>query len=193
MSVIGGPKYGPLKPYEWPQDKVKIPNGQGLMPRVDERNAFVTKREAAFFTAEDTYAGATAIKREYILETPPDGDFWCNGIRSISINTVTGVYTNVPAWKVNIFDIRTGDDLTFPFVRFGFFKTVNLAGIADANKPLPQGSGPLKSTSTLIQPYCFTRNGGIRVVVDTTDAQLAQQQNWQLCFIGWKEYQYASR
>jgi hypothetical protein len=194
MAVTGGATYGPMKPYDWPQDKVKIPNGQGLMPRLDERNAFVTKREGMFFTAEDTYAGATAIKREYLIETPPDGDFWCNGIRAIAEDTTAGnTYTSVPGWKINIIDVRTGWDITFPYARFGFFKTVNRNGIADANKVMPQGSGPFKSTSTLIQPFCFTRNGAIRLIVDTTDAQLPNQQFWQIAFIGWKEYQYASR
>jgi hypothetical protein len=194
MSLIGGAKYGPLKPYDWPQDKSKVPNGQGLMPRVDERNSFVSKREGCFYTQGDTFAGATAIRREYIIPTEPDGDFWCNGISAIAVNQVSLDFDQVPGWKVQIEDLRTGWNLTFPFVRFGFFQAFPASGVADANRPIPgSGSSPFKATSTLIQPFCFTRNGGIKLSIDTTGVELVDAQAWQICFSGWKEYQYASR
>lgn len=164
------------------------------MPRVDERNAYVTKREGAILTVGDTFAGASDIYREYITEVDPDADFYCNGIIATSIDGVSLDYTTVPGWKIQIIDIRTGFNLTFPFVRFGFFKAFPRSGIAGAERPLPSdGSGPFKPTSTIIQPYCFTRNGAIRTIVDTTGAQLPNAQRWQISYLGWKEYQYASR
>lgn len=182
-------KYGKLKPYEWPQDKVKIPNGQGLMPRIETMNGNVTKKEGAWYTGEFTVPAFTNFRTDFVIPIEPDGDFWCNNILSFSM-VDDGIVQ--PAFKINIIDIRTGFDLTYPWARLAFFKTQpNVMGAA-GEAPYPVGGGAFRSTSSMLQPYCFTRNGGIRVVIDS-DGQVPEEIYNQISFIGWKEYQFASR
>jgi hypothetical protein len=180
-------KYGPLTPYEWPQDKVRIPNGQGLMPRVDVQNGNVVKKEGAWYTAQWNFAAGSDQRTEQVVPIEPDGDFWCTHIVGSSYVAAGPIFT---PYKVSIIDIRTGHNLTYPFARMGMFKNQSYAGLAGV-VPFPVNSR-FRPTASLIQPFCFTRNGGIRVIVET-DGSPAEATFNQLSFIGWKEYQYASR
>lgn len=177
-------RYGPLKPYtDWPQDNLRIPNGQGLMPRVDFENGYNTRREGAVYTDPLPYSFpiGTGTKFDRILPIEADADFWMTEIVIYS----NQASLNPPGFKLNISDIRTGYSLMRPHVRTNIFDFRDLLAVNT-------GVGSAVAHSSIIQPYCFTRNGGIRIVIEN-DLNLAGAVDMYISFIGWKEYVYAAQ
>lgn len=175
-------KYLPISPYTWPQDTLRIPNGQGLMPRIDFENGYNVRAEGAVYTTPVpfTFAPGT-VSLQQILPIEADADFWVSEIAVFSVGA--GVANLGP--RLRIIDIRTGYNICNPYVRLGLFNYNALAGAETGVSGAP-------FRSTLIQPYSFTRNGGIRMLMDV-DFTITAPQDFYLSFIGWKEYTYASQ
>lgn len=182
-------------PYNWPQDELQIPSGMGGLPQVEAGNTLVIRREGKTFTGGmDFAAGATPRAVEtIIIPTDQDGDFWCSNIYLAAFYTrndgVVSPYS--PYGRVRIYDNRTGNPLIYGAgVPMGFL-IVNVDSLATVEPPPPAG---LRSTSTLIQPFCFTRNGGIKLEIE---GLVMPAVNWalsfQIAFGGWQEYTHASR
>lgn len=171
------PKYGPLQPYDWPQDTLRIPNGQGLMPRVAFTNGYLARREFAIYSAPELTITPRQPSR-VIIPIEADADFWCSQIVCAARIPVTYANSGLPASRMLITDIRTGYQIGYPEIRVNQFPAFNFAGVPD----------------DFIQPYCFTRNGGIELVIDH-DFGLISTAGLRLfvSFIGWKEYVYASQ
>lgn len=182
MTQAIRPVVKPLVPYAWPQDNLTVPYGYGDMTPMNRSNAERVYREPFAYTlvqANITSPSVTTI----IKATQPDGDFWCNDIALLiatsAAPTALGVLLSP---MLNIFDLRTGYDLSFPFVRANTFAD-ELVSTMQPWLPTTSLQGELS------EPYCFTRNGGIKVVV-TNDTGV--QLDLHMVFFGWKEYQNAS-
>lgn len=192
------PRYGPIPHQTWPQDENRIPNTSGLaMPPVSEANVLRSRRESF------TMSGRIAIPnptRQYTnfslyLPTDPDGDFWCDQIYMVGWVSNSTINDRPPPGIVSIRDARTQIALTWPqgisanFLTTSFYFSEE-PGFDPGSYALPSG---LRSTSTLPQPFCFTRAGGIQIdytmFVDTVAGP-----TWSvdIAFGGWKEYEAAS-
>lgn len=192
--------YVKLDPYNWPQDTLAIPAGQGRMPPLNKGNVELSRRESFTATTRiDIPANQPAgtIFRA-VIPTDQDGDFWCNQIYVEGQEVNAGVAREeLPLGRVMIRDIRTGWALTYPTpgvslrllaARVALFELVSI----DLQQvTFPAGYRP---TGTLIQPFCFTRDGGIEIIY-TTDGAGEPLHTYELSFsfAGWKEYVYASR
>lgn len=196
--------FKPAGPYKWPQDTLQIPGLDGgggrFMPPVEIGNVQVARQEAFTMSTSFTWPINTPANTQYtqIIPTDQDGDFWCDQIYMVAwLNNPGGVYQSVrPAPStIAISDLRTGKQLTYPgAVPTNFFTTLLLfsddAGFDPGGSPLPDG---FRSTSTLPQPFCFTRQGGISLQLNMIAANGAgQPQTIDIAFGGWKEYTYAS-
>jgi len=178
-------KFRPLSPYKWPQDGLRIPNGQGLMPRIDFENGYNTGREGAIYTspmASFPLVANTAV--EFVIPIEADADFWCSEINVHYHLSNDSSSVPSPALKMRIIDVRTAFNLTYPHVRAGMFGDQRGVG-----SDMPLRGIPCRST--LIQPYCFTRNGGIQLRLEADFLPALAFDAW-VSFIGWKEYTYAS-
>lgn len=188
-----------LTPNTWPQDTLQIPNANGrFMPPLDRANFDVARQEAFAFATTFTIPGLSAAGARFtnVIPTDQDGDFWCDQIFAIGWNSAnSSSEPPVPA-TVFIDDLRTGRALTYPDgAPSSFFgNRANFSpGIAlTGGRPLPNGP---RSTATLAQPFCFTRQGGIRVSLQLVFATLnvPVTRTVDFVFAGWKEYTYASR
>lgn len=188
----------PLKPYDWPQDLLQIPSGIGLMPPISRSNADVARTEYATFSADFTIPNNAAAGAVFstIIATDQDGDFWCDQIAVVAwcyIGVATGSLI-LPAADLSVIDARTQRSLFYPstvpidiFRKFNTF-TTGYAG----NWPGPAST---RQTGTLIQPFCFTRQGGISVSLTLPNATTVPtgSYNLTLMFSGWKEYGNASQ
>lgn len=172
--------YEALEPYAWPQDDLRVPDGQGGMPRVNEDNARRIERDFFVFSTIFRNPVLGASPSVVILPTPADGDFWCEQIRIAYIDP-GGTFTDNPAMLFKVRDIRSGNSLTNPSVRTNAFWF-------DVERLNAQGNGG----GGLVQPYCFTRNGGIEITLQN-DIYTAGAIDVFVSLIGWKEYQNASR
>lgn len=191
-----GEKWSP----DWPQDTLDIPSGQGVMPPINSGNRDVSRRESFTYTGEIVIPVSTPANSVFNLNIPTDqdGDFWCNQIYCQGHEVVAGVASlTIPVGRVHIGDIRTGQYLTYPApgVSLGFF----VGGNTDDDDPaFPVNSATFPSgfraTGTLIQPFCFTRQGGITITYTQLSATAANELNTiYFSFGGWKEYVYAAR
>lgn len=179
----------PIQPYDWPQDKVQIPPGQSIMPAVDPLNKYFSRREGFAYSGEITVN--VSQTGQFVIATDADADFWCNAI-TLSLNGVSiqGASANP---KFQVTDLRTGEDMFFPFARLLQFAMVNNNEDTGPNVGIYP---PVQSVwGTFIQPFCFTRNGGIQVSLDTNfpTPGLSLTVPYSFTFLGWKEYRYASK
>lgn len=211
-----------VKPYNWPQDKLEVPNGFGGMPPIDYGNENVVAGEYFALTGEFVYQPGTPAYTSIsaILKTPQDGDFWCDSIGVVSWlqDTVTvGVTKDLQHFLtsvVTIEDARTGRTMiynpaitptnhaagpVFPpnSVPINLFRKLPQSGTESSSfgysgdTPTPNG---FRTTASLIQPMCFTRQGAINVSCTSLDDVPAGQTFFMsICFNGWKEYANASR
>lgn len=211
-----------ITPYNWPQDKLEVPNGFGGMPPVDYGNENVVSGEYFGLTGEFIYTENTPAftQQTQILNTPQDGDFWCDSIGVVSWlenPTGEGVVKDLQHFLtsvVAISDIRTGRTvvynpgivptnhpagMVFPpnSIPLNFFRKLPQSGTESSafgytgDTPTPNG---FRTTQSLIQPLCFTRQGGIQVTITSLDDVPANQTfQMSICFNGWKEYANASR
>lgn len=170
----------PIAPYKWPQDEVAIPSGHGVMPRVNAENKMMVRREGFQYSIriDNITLGST---QEKIVETEPDGDFWCTNILAQVIDNLGNMNQAGP--KCQITDIRTGLPFFKPYGRVGHF----IDNPTDTIIP-----SAIKSffTGELPQPFVFTRAGGIRLVIED-EAQ--NEITWKpytviMVFSGFKEY-----
>lgn len=208
-----------ISPYDWPQDALEIPDGFGGMPPIEAGNRVVTGSEYFCLSGQFLFPATTPAFsiRQAIMATPQDGDFWCDQICAVSwaTDTAAGVLRDRQAFLasvVTIKDQRTGRSLIynpsfntfnnqgtlFPAnsVPVNLFRKLPQSGTengADYDGTTPPPSG-FRTTGTLIQPYCFTRQGGIEVSVTSLYAASATlSYDLTIAFSGWKEYANASQ
>lgn len=194
-------QYSQFTPYDWPQDTVRIPEGQGVMPAISTGNSVVIGQESTALGATFNYpvSQAAGLTLSAILKTDLDGDFWCDQIGINAYQYVTGDPSPepiLPVANISIQDIRTGHKLGYPdFMPVDTFR--RQSEFDNGSNFSWEGSIPFpasyRSTSTLIQPFCFTRAGGISV---TLQFPFANPNNVSymlyVAFNGWKEYANAS-
>lgn len=210
--------YVPLKPTTWPQDDLNVPSGFGGMPPINPGNLALGQE---FFCLSGLVTVAPATPAGSIfgltLATPQDGDFWCDAIGVVSwdADTVTpGLVQDRQHFitaMVAFRDQRTGRDLAFNrglsfgvgagaippnSVPINLFRKLPQSGTeVDAaysgDTPPPSG---FRTTGSLIQPFCFTRQGGVEITVTTLAAAPAGMTFFlNFGLTGWKEYAHASR
>lgn len=179
-----------LTPYDWPQDELEIPPGLGVMTQVEGNNSRVVRREGRTFSQSFDYpAGSVPFNATKVIPTDQDGDFWCQNIYMAAFENSLGVLQQrplLPYWSFLIRDVRTGNPLSVGGGIPASFLSVNqdFAGV-----PPPGGT---RLTSTLAQPFCFTRNGGIEITIIDPVGYPAFDTWCQLAFGGWTEYAHAS-
>lgn len=192
------PRFGPLTPQRWPQDENRVPSTPGLpMPHVSSANRTRSRRES--FTMSGVFnvpfGNAAGQVFSLYLPTDPDGDFWCDQIYMAAWFTSLSVMQRLPPSLISIGDARTRRSLTWPqTIPTNFLTTLLLfsedAGFDPASSPFPDG---FRSTSTLPQPFCFTRAGGIELALTMLPATVGPDNlTVDIAFGGWKEYESAS-
>lgn len=191
----------PIRPTSWPQDELQVPRaGRGQMPHIERANYERVGREFAQYSTTFNFAGAITAGQEFnlFIQTEMDGDFWCDQIFATGWNTsIAPASQNKPLVgpTIDISDARTGKYLTYPrrSVPLLFFGSLVLfsddAGYDNSSNPLPDG---FRSTATIPQPFCFTRQGGINITLGYPDAVNAGNRLIDIAFSGWKEYRHAS-
>jgi len=206
----------PLKPDRWPQDELRTPDGNGGMPPVERGNRTIVGSEFFAMSERFQFAALTAAQtfRRSILQTPQDGDFWCDQIAVVSWQEEVGQTQDAQRFlqiMVGIRDVRTGKSLIYnrgldagfgaglippDTVPVNLFRTLPQSGTEvgfdyDGSTPPPSG---FRSKGSLIAPFCFTRQGGIEVTMTTLAAAPANIAfDVTIAFLGWKEYAHASR
>lgn len=211
--------YTRINPAAWPQDALVVPNGFGSMPPVEAGNRGGIGSEYFCLSTRFQIAAnspAHTVRRDTIA-TPQDGDFWCDQICAVSWLALPGggVVRNTQGFvasMVTMKDIRTARHLVyspsfntfsnqgqlFPAnsIPLNLLRKLPQSGTedgADYDGTTPPPSG-FRTTATLIQPYCFTRQGGIEVSLTTLYAMPAgTSADITIAFSGWKEYANASR
>lgn len=191
-------QYLPLKPYNWPQDEVAIPRGIGSMPPIEYANRILSRSEYATFTA--TFAApalqAAGTTAGTIINTDQDGDFWCDQIAIVTWQTSAGTtQLRLPSFEFAVQDMRTNRKLFYPgrvpAAMFRKFPLVTPTSVYSGQEPSP---AQFRTTGTLIQPFCFTRQGGIIIDITYPNAvPAATSYQIDIMFSGWKEYANASR
>jgi hypothetical protein len=206
MTTPGAdPRFTPIPQQTWPQMDNRVPRAMSSqMPHIETTNFERARQEA--FTMSGTFTLPTTItvgqQLALILPTDQDGDFWCDQIYMVGwglqLNPAASNVASSPLMgTIDIVDIRTSKALTFPL---GSLPTNFLASVTNFSddpgydpgaNPYPAG---FRSTSTLAQPFCFTRAGGIslNLVSAAQWAGVPGPNLVDIAFGGWKEYQYAS-
>lgn len=191
-------RWGPLPAQSWPQMSNRVPSAGGMwMPHVEVGNAERAKQES--FTMSDSIKLPSGTVPENgvvqrFVATDQDGDFWCDQMYMVAWFSNQSPSARPPPSTVAISDGRTGRSLTFPGqIPTNFITTLLLfsddAGFAP-DSPLPDG---FRSTTTLAQPFCFTRSGGIQISYTILAGVLgAADCTLDIAFGGWKEYEFAS-
>lgn len=214
-----------LKALKWPQDNLTVPRGLGSMPPIEYGNRAVVGAEffalSADFSMPHTLAALTT--QTQILPTPQDGDFWCDQISVVSwLTSFAGQARNLvqyPDAMVTIKDVRTAKPLIFSplfntpsnqgflipknSLPITFFRKFPPSGIDgdltySGSQPVPNG---FRDVGTMIQPFLFTRQGGIEVTMTNNNVPPGGgagppptlfDYTVTICFGGWKEYANAS-
>lgn len=178
---------------------MQIPSGIGSMPPVEYANRSVIGAEYSCFTASFNNAAgqAAGFTQGTILNTDQDGDFWCDQIAIVSwiyLGAAQG-QLRLPFFMMNVSDARTGRKLFFPgdvpSAMFRKFPLTSPTSVYSGQEPSPAF---FRTTGTLIQPFCFTRQGGIVLNLNYPNAVPALTTfQTQIMFSGWKEYANASQ
>lgn len=190
-SGLPAGRYRPIKPLIWPQDQLDSPDGYGTVPSVNAINLQTVKRE--FFAYNKQIPGlAVGASSQITFTIDPDGDFWLDSIaiRATGGGQATGDEAGiVPGW-FQIEDLSQNYNLMvpaapgaalWPFMPF----TADQTGLA---------RGVLAGVRTsIIEPYCFLRNGGVKITASIA-AYAPAGTDYALYFSlsGWKEYQNAA-
>lgn len=191
-------RYGRFRPYtDWPQSSVEIPDGFGVMPRVEALNAQVTRHEAASYSADFFFPAGTPLGATFssTIAIDQSGDFWCNEIGVQGYQDIGAQHQpNTPPCNLMIRDVRTNRALTYPagVPALMFERRGSIDAVLDPSFfPIPAGARP---TGTLMQSFCFTRSGGIQIDLVLNRAQGGgTSQFFAITFSGWKEYANVSR
>jgi hypothetical protein len=201
---LAPPRYGPLSPQNWPQMDNRVPRAMASqMPHVERLNFERARQES--FTVSGTFNLPVSIvvgqQFALLLPTDQDGDFWCDQIAMVGwgpqLNPGAPSFPANPLpGTIDISDIRTGRALTYPLATLPteFLATVTTfsddPGFDPGAQPYPAG---FRSTSTLAQPFCFTRAGGIQLLLTSGAVWNGAGVNQvDIAFGGWKEYEFAS-
>jgi hypothetical protein len=198
------PRWGPLPPQNWPQMDNRVPSAMAsMMPHVDRNNSERVRQESFTMSGTFTLPPNLAVGQQLslLLLTDQDGDFWCDQIymvgwgAQLNVGAPSSPARPLPA-TIDISDTRTGRALTFPPATLptDFFTSVTLfsddPGFDPGARAYPAG---FRSTSTLAQPFCFTRAGGIQMLMTSLASWAASPGNIvDIAFSGWKEYENAS-
>lgn len=182
-------RYIPIPQFTWPQDNLSVPHGFGDMPRVDPGNRHISKNEPFVYGNNAPFLVANGSQSMFI-KIEPDADFWCDQI-IMDIGTPVGASTPIQTSPVSqplqIEDTRSGYKFVFgDGATDAFFNSNNINTLGGGGAPLAVTI--VRMNATLMQPYCFTRNNAIKI----TTTPLMDQTLF-MAFIGWKEYEYASR
>lgn len=199
------PRYAPLTPQNWPQMDNRVPRAMASqMPHIETTNLERARQES--FTMSGTFTLPTTIAvgqiLQLILPTDQDGDFWCDQIYMVGwglqLNPAASNVASSPLMgTIDIVDTRTSKSLVFPLRTMPTNFLASVTNFSDdpgydpGANAYPAG---FRSTSTLAQPFCFTRAGGISLTM-TSAAQwvgVGGPNLVDIAFGGWKEYQYAS-
>lgn len=178
-------RFIPLTPQKLPQDTLRIPGGFGAMGAIDLQNAVQVKRE--FFVYSTTFANiGYGETQTNIIPTDQDGDFWMTNI--VNDPFIGAQAVGVDLWaNMNVQDLKNNYELFTPSVQLEQF---NKFGVS-SNVP---GNGTTASVTNILQPYCFTRDGGIKVTMSLLPKSVARVGfTIYLSFLGWKEYQNVSQ
>lgn len=198
------PRWGPLTPQTWPQDDNRIPNTGGFKgPPISQANRDRARQES--FSVPVTFTLPTTITVGQVLQQyvamDIDGDFWVDQIYAVGWGLQIGPRIVQSAYPLlgtlDIQDARTGKSLVWPpnSLPTTFLSTLILfsddTGFDPSGSPFPDG---FRSTGTLAQPFCFVRGGGITVSLTSAASwnSVAGPNLTDICFSGWKEYEYAS-
>ena len=197
----GGP---PAAPYNWPQETLKVPNGFGGVPVVNDLNANMVNREpfglSTMFTLITLPPGLDYLST---IQVPADGDFWLDSIAATLVTEQAGVVhtLDVTYLLLQLTDVGTGykffpsgnawdgTNLGFFAVNQNFAPSGGFASIPGQ----PIGAG---ARTSLIQPYCFLRNTSIEAKVSNPGPSTALSGlavTLHVNLMGWKEYSYAAR
>lgn len=208
--------YTTIKPENWPQDAMEVPSYPGMMPPIETANRTVVGGEYFALSQRVQFPANTPAYTTltFTLSTPQDGDLWCDQIAMVSFlytGAAQGVL-NVNDIIVTIKDVRTGHSPIYapPFklppnaasAANQILFPANAVPISLFRKFPPEGNdGPFLSydgavalpagfrdTGTLIQPFCFTRQGGIEVSFTNMSPTVTWLYDTTLMFSGWKEY-----
>lgn len=192
-------RWAPLRPQTWPQVDNRVPRSGGQMPPIDPHNAERDRQESWTGSGTFNVAGgwAAGAALPLTIATDPDGDFWCDQIYLVAWTVGVTKPARTPPATLAISDMRTGRALTYPTGVNTNFLTTQITFADDFGTP-PPGQVPypdgFRSTSTIAQPFCFTRAGGIvlQLVLLTADNAPPGAVTIDVAFSGWKEYEYAS-
>lgn len=183
-------RYLPLTPPKWPQDHAQIPAGLGGMPPVEYNNAARTEAEFFALNTELFFPNGSnpGFTVNGFIPTPQDGDFWADQISVITIIPGQTVEAVTLFSTIAISDVRTGKQLTYDAVQTSVFAKFVTGPNASTSVPSPSF---FRATGTMMQPYCFTRQGGIKIQVILT-SQVNTDATLSVGLSGWKEYANAS-
>ena len=202
--TLDAPRWGPLTPQNWPQMDNRVPSAMSSqMPHVERNNAERVRHES--FTLSGTFQlpANVAVGQQFplLIATDQDGDFWCDQIYAVgwgsqlSPGALSTAAPPLPG-TIDISDTRTGRTLTYPAASLPTNFLASLTqfsgdpGFDPGAQPYPAG---FRSTSTLAQPFCFTRAGGVQMLLTSLVSWAASPGNLvDIAYGGWKEYQFAS-
>lgn len=201
-----------LKAPNWPQDINNVPSGGSGMPPINEDNANYIEREAFTYSTTFTFPPNTpwGTMQTQILATDQDGDFWCEQIFVAGRGTRPGnaEFLFLAPTFISLQDVRSGRYLTYngaqqsasaanfpqsvPTELFRNLIDATTSGYDPRNYLPVNGFRP---TGTLIQPFCFTRQGGIGITLQfNMNGTAYPTYTWviDIAFSGWKEYTHAA-
>lgn len=178
-----------LKPLEWPQDSLTVPEGYGRMPKVDALNRSMIRREFFCYNVKLAAISPGGATTE-IIATDADGDFWLDSVcvRALDDSDQTA---DMPPGHFQIEDVNQGYNLMpssglrtgAPLWCFQWLPPANVVGTGAAGAGL---------RTSIIQPYCFLRAGAIRVSASIEAFAPAGAYSLYFSFSGWKEYGHAA-
>lgn len=163
----------------WPQDRVKVPDGRGQMPPIGDYNRALVRREAftlAMQSADLTY-GATPVSSSVIIPIPDWGDFWLASIGIRIFNVTSGNVVTGANARLQLRDIRNDYRLMHPQpAEMSYFRVVQEGRMVN-----------------FMQPYCFTRTGGVEITFTQPAKSQVTTNRYYIALNGWLEYEHASK
>lgn len=168
-----------LPAVEWPQDIFIPPQGLGMLPEVSPVNKALVRRE--FFGYAFKFPNLGQGETQYqVIATNKDGDFWCDGLYVLPVDTGTNTFTN----RLSRLSIR---DNTNSFQLFSPY--LYIMAMTDPAGQTPQAG----RVQQFLQPYCFVRGAPIEVTA-STPAQAGGRVGQDIygVLLGWKEYENAA-
>lgn len=183
-------------PVPLPQDKLAVPSfplfdKNSGREHVDRYNREITKQEFYSYTGSFLALPSAGTSQTLVLPTDPDGDFWMSTLVLDVLLSGTNNSVQVPGY-IQLTNARTGNNL--------FDAQGGGSGLpfpSGAQISMFRGREPANALTLaknpIIQPFCFTRDGAIRVnVVLPTKPGGANTYDLWFALLGWKEYANAA-